>query len=241
MAVVPAIRSLVTSIDPNLPVSNVRTLEEVVTASVATRRVTMLLLVTFAGVALILALAGVYGVLAYSVARRTSEIGVRIALGAQHRRVLRLVLAQGMRPVIVGVAVGLAATFWLSRLMASLLFEIEPHDPADLRDRRRRPDRGGDAGLLPPRAPGPQDRSGDRAENRVERNTELKQDRSQQEVRRSGDKTSRRTRAARSARSGELVMQQSDRACLHPHSLTYNAGRAIFGRRSSAAASLLIS
>ena len=135
MSVVPAIRSLVTSIDPNLPVSNVRTFDEVVTASVATRRVTMLLLVTFAGVALILALAGVYGVLAYSVARRTSEIGVRIALGADHRGVLRLVLAQGMRPVIVGVAVGLAATFWLSRLMSSLLFEIEPHDPADVRDR----------------------------------------------------------------------------------------------------------
>ena len=129
MAAVPAIRSLVTSIDPNLPVSNIRTLEDVVTASVATRRVTMLLLVTFAVVALILALAGVYGVLAYSVARRTSEIGVRIALGAQHGRVLRLVLAQGMRPVIAGVAAGLAATFWLSRLMSSLLFEIEPHDP----------------------------------------------------------------------------------------------------------------
>jgi putative ABC transport system permease protein len=130
MAAVPAIRSLVTSIDPNLPVSNVRTLEDVVDASVATRRVTMLLLVTFAGVALVLALAGVYGVLAYSVARRTSEIGVRIALGAHHGRVLRLVLAQGMRPVFVGVGVGLAATFWLSRLMASLLFEIQPHDPA---------------------------------------------------------------------------------------------------------------
>jgi putative ABC transport system permease protein len=129
MAAVPAIRSLVTGIDPNLPVSSIRTLEEVVTSSVATRRVTMLLLVTFAGVALILALAGVYGVLAYSVARRTSEIGVRLALGAQHDRVLRLVLAQGMRPVFAGLAIGLAATFWLSRLMASLLFGVEPRDP----------------------------------------------------------------------------------------------------------------
>jgi putative ABC transport system permease protein len=129
MAAVPAIRSLVTSIDPNLPVSNVRTLEDVVDASVATRRVTMLLLVTFAGVALVLALAGVYGVLAYTISRRTSEIGVRIALGAQHGRVLRLVVAQGMRPVLAGVAVGLAATLWLSRLMSSLLFEIQPYDP----------------------------------------------------------------------------------------------------------------
>ena len=129
-ATVPAIRSLVTSIDRNLPVSNVRTFDEVVTSSVATRRITMLLLATFASVAVILAMAGVYGVLAYSVARRTSEIGVRMALGAQPGRVLRLVLAQGMRPVLAGVVVGLAATFWLSRLMASLLFEIEPHDPA---------------------------------------------------------------------------------------------------------------
>ena len=154
MSMVPAIRSLVTNIDRNLPVSDVRTFDDVVTTSVATRRVTMLLLVTFAGVALILALAGVYGVLAYSVARRTSEIGVRIALGADHRGVLRLVLAQGMRPVFVGVAIGLAATFWLSRLMASLLFEIEPHDPATYATVAGAPDRGGDPGLLPPRAPG---------------------------------------------------------------------------------------
>jgi putative ABC transport system permease protein len=72
----------------------------------------------------------VYGVLAYSVARRTSEIGVRVALGAPHRRVLRLVVAQGMRPVIAGLVIGLASAFWLSRWMASLLFQIEAHDPA---------------------------------------------------------------------------------------------------------------
>jgi putative ABC transport system permease protein len=125
----PVLRSVVAEIDPTLPVSGFRTLEEIVTRSVATRRVTMLLLVTFAGVALMLALAGVYGVLAYSVARRTSEIGVRLALGAQHRGVLRLVVTQGMRPVGVGIVIGLAATFWLSRWMSSLLFEIQPHDP----------------------------------------------------------------------------------------------------------------
>jgi ABC-type antimicrobial peptide transport system permease subunit len=91
---------------------------------------TMLLVALFAGLALVLALAGVYGVLAYSIARRTSEIGVRIALGAEHRRVVRMVVVQGMRPVVCGVAVGLAATFWLSQLMASLLFGVEPRDPA---------------------------------------------------------------------------------------------------------------
>ena len=127
--VIPAIRTVVAGVDANLPISNFRTLEEVVTASVATRRMTVLLLVIFAALALVLALAGVYGVLAYSVARRTAEIGVRLALGAEHRGVLRLVVAQGLRPVIAGAVLGLAATFWLSRLMANLLFEIKPNDP----------------------------------------------------------------------------------------------------------------
>jgi predicted permease len=124
----PVLRGIVGSIDQTLPVSGFRTLEEIVTQSVATRRVTMMLLAVFAGVALVLALAGVYGVLAYSVARRTSEIGVRVALGAPHRRVLRLVVAQGMRPVLAGLLIGLASAFWMSRWMASLLFQIEAHD-----------------------------------------------------------------------------------------------------------------
>lgn len=128
--VIPALRTVVNSVDPNLPVSNIRTLDEVVTASVATRRLTMWLLATFAALALVLALAGVYGVLAYSVARRTSEIGVRLALGAEHRVVLRSVVAAGMRPVVMGAAIGLGAAIWLSRLMSSLLFEVQPHDPA---------------------------------------------------------------------------------------------------------------
>lgn len=129
-SVAPSIRAVVSRVDGNLPVSNIRALEEIVTASVATRRLTMLLLVTFAVVALILALAGVYGVLAYTVARRSSEIGLRIALGADHQGVLRLVVAQGMRPVLVGAAIGLAGAFWTSRLMASLLYQIAPYDPA---------------------------------------------------------------------------------------------------------------
>jgi predicted permease len=126
---VAAIRRTVQAIDATLPISNVRTLEEIVTGSVATRRFTMWLIALFAGVALVLAIAGVYGVLAYTVARRTAEIGVRMALGAAPARVLRGVFNRGMRPVMVGLAIGLAGAFWLSRLMASLLFEVEPRDP----------------------------------------------------------------------------------------------------------------
>jgi putative ABC transport system permease protein len=127
--IVPALRTVVAAVDPNLPVSNIRTLDEIVTASLGTRRMTMWLLTSFSGLALILALAGVYGVLAYTIARRTSEIGLRLALGAEHRNVLRSVVAHGMRPVVVGAAIGLAVAAWLSRLMSNMLFEVRPHDP----------------------------------------------------------------------------------------------------------------
>ena len=126
---VPALRAAVAGIDRRLPISNVRSFDDVVAASVATRRFTMLLLAGFAALALVLALAGVYGVLAYSIARRTGEIGIRLALGAAHGSVLRLVVAQGLRPVFIGLAVGLAASAWLSRLMTSLLFGITASDP----------------------------------------------------------------------------------------------------------------
>jgi predicted permease len=129
-AVIPAFRAAVGSVDRNLPISGIRTLDDIVTASVATRRMTMLLIVSFAILALVLALAGVYGVLAYSVARRTPEIGVRLALGAEPRGVIRMIVAQGMRPVIAGVLIGLAATFWVTRLMANLLFGVQPYDLA---------------------------------------------------------------------------------------------------------------
>jgi putative ABC transport system permease protein len=127
-AIVPALRGAVSSIDASLPVSGIRTLEEIVTSSVATRRFTMLLLAVFAGLALALALAGVYGVLAFTVARRTAEIGVRLALGAQRGQVLRRMFAYGLRPVVIGMAIGLAATLWLSQFMASLLFGIQQVD-----------------------------------------------------------------------------------------------------------------
>jgi predicted permease len=126
---IPAMRGAITGVDSGLPISNIRTLTDLVDESVGARRFTMMLLVAFAGLALILALAGVYGVLAYSVARRTAEIGVRLALGAGPRRVLRLVLAQGMRPVVVGLVIGLASAWWLSRVMTTLLFQITARDP----------------------------------------------------------------------------------------------------------------
>jgi putative ABC transport system permease protein len=127
--VVPALRALVAGIDRNLPISNVRSLDEIVTRSVATRRFTVFLLAMFAGLAVVLALAGVYGVLAYSVTKRAGEIGVRLALGAAHPQVLRLVLAQGLRPVAIGLAIGLVAAVVVSRLMASLLFGVTGTDP----------------------------------------------------------------------------------------------------------------
>jgi putative ABC transport system permease protein len=126
--VVPELRAAIASVDRNLPLSNVRSLDELVTRSVATRRFTMFLLAAFAALAVVLALAGVYGVLAYSVARRTGEIGVRLALGAAHSQVLRLVVTQGLRPVFVGVALGLGVAALISRLMASLLFGVTGTD-----------------------------------------------------------------------------------------------------------------
>ena len=127
--VVPALRTVIREVERSMPISNIRTFDEEVTRSVATRRFTVALLAGFAGLALLLALAGVYGVLAYVITRRTPEIGIRVALGARHHRVLRLVVAQGMRPVIAGVLAGLLASWWLSQLMAGLLFGITPRDP----------------------------------------------------------------------------------------------------------------
>jgi predicted permease len=130
LAIAPDLRTTIASVDRHLPVSDVHQFDDAVSTSVATRRFTMLLLAAFAAMALVLALAGVGGVLAYAVAKRTREIGLRLALGAEPRGLVRFVLARGMQPVIVGWLIGLAAAFWLSRLMASLLFGITPSDPA---------------------------------------------------------------------------------------------------------------
>jgi putative ABC transport system permease protein len=127
-SLVPRVRSILSEIDPNLPLTNIQSMEEMLGANVASRRFMMLLLVGFAGIALLLALAGIYGVLSYTVARRRSEIGMRIALGASRASVLRLIVGQGMRPVVVGVVLGVAGALALTRLMISLLFEVTPAD-----------------------------------------------------------------------------------------------------------------
>jgi putative ABC transport system permease protein len=128
-AIVPSLRAMMAGLDRGVPISDVRTLDDLVTESVASRRFTLLLLTAFAGLAFVLALGGIHGVLSYNVARRTSEIGVRMALGASTASVLRLIVRQGMRPVIIGLAVGLATAAALSRLMTALLFGVTPTDP----------------------------------------------------------------------------------------------------------------
>ena len=129
MALAGAIRSQVRSLDPNIPVANIRPMTEVVAASLATPRLTGFLMGTFAAIALPLAAVGIYGVLSYLVARRTHEIGIRLAVGADRSQVLALVLKQGLTLAGTGIVTGLIAAFLLTRLMQSLLYQVRPSDP----------------------------------------------------------------------------------------------------------------
>jgi putative ABC transport system permease protein len=128
-AVKPALLAAVREIDPLLPVSRMRSIEDLVSRSVATRRFTMLLIAAFATLAFVLALAGVAGVLLYTMARRTAEMGLRLALGAEPRALMRRALMQGLRPVAIGLVAGVGIAFWLSRLTTSLLYGVTPMDP----------------------------------------------------------------------------------------------------------------
>jgi putative ABC transport system permease protein len=129
MSVAGAARNVVRQMDPALPVANVRSMNEVVNAALATPRLTGMLLGTFAAIALALAAVGIYGVLAYLVAQRTQEIGIRLAIGADRSEVLRMILRQGLTLALAGVVAGVAAAFLLTRLMQSLLYEVQPADP----------------------------------------------------------------------------------------------------------------
>ena len=124
-----AARAQVAALDPNLP-ATVRTMDDVRSASVGQPRLYALLVGGFAAVALGLAVVGIFGVVSHMVVQRTREIGVRVALGAEQREIQRLVITQGMRPVIVGVALGILGAWVLTSSMAKLLFEVQPNDPA---------------------------------------------------------------------------------------------------------------
>ena len=129
MSLVSGVRSAVSGIDPTLPLADVRTMSDVVDATLAQPRAISVLLTAFALMALALAGIGVYGVMAYAVSQRTQEFGVRMALGATAQSVFRLVLGKALKLVSAGVVVGLFAAAGLTRLLTTMLFETEPLDP----------------------------------------------------------------------------------------------------------------
>ncbi len=128
LSLVGPVRQAVLSIDPNQPISNVSTLEKVVDDSIAQRRLNMLLMGLFGGLAMLLSAVGIYGLLSHAVTQRTQELGIRMALGAQVGDVLKLVLRQGMMLALAGEAIGLIGAFALTRLIRGLLFGVTPND-----------------------------------------------------------------------------------------------------------------
>jgi putative ABC transport system permease protein len=128
-AISAALRGVIRSVDKNEPISSVSTMEQLISQSVAGPRFRTLLLGIFAGLAFLLAVVGIYGIISYSVSQRTHEFGVRMALGAERHDVVRLVVGQGMRQTLIGVAVGLLAALGLTRLLASFLYSVRPTDP----------------------------------------------------------------------------------------------------------------
>ena len=131
-ALAAAVRAEIWKLDPNLPISAMRTMQEIVSSAVAQRRFQTMLTSLFAVVALLLGAVGVYGVVSYSVARRTRDIGLRIALGAVRTDVMRWVFASGMRPVFIGLGLGLVGAIAAASALRSLLFEVAPADPLAL-------------------------------------------------------------------------------------------------------------
>jgi putative ABC transport system permease protein len=128
----PAVRDVVRKLNRDLPLSLMKTMDELVVGSLDTRRFPTILLSLFGAMALVIAAVGVYGVISYSVAQRTHEIGIRVALGASRGRILRMVLTQGLRLAVFGVVLGLIASYWLSGLLRDFLYGVTPSDPATL-------------------------------------------------------------------------------------------------------------
>src|SRR6058998_3696280 len=129
-AVTRLVQSALTKVNPGLAIAVPQTMDAVVARAIGQARLMMWVLGIFAGVALLLASIGIYGAIAYTVEQRTGEIGVRMALGAQTRDVLRLVVNQGMRPVLIGLVIGILSAFGLGRLIASQLYDVSAHNPA---------------------------------------------------------------------------------------------------------------
>ena len=129
-SLIPAVRAAVRTADPSIPLYNIATLDELVSRQTAQSRFTMWLMGVFAACALLLAMVGIYGVMSYLVTQRTREIGIRLALGASSRDILRLVVGNGTKLIGAGIVIGVAASFALQRLVATLLFGVTAWDPA---------------------------------------------------------------------------------------------------------------
>ena len=123
-------RRAVSQVDPNLPLTDVRTFEDLVKGSVAQPRLTSSLLGSFALIALLLSMVGVYGVVSYSVARRSREIGIRLALGADMAQVVRMMVREGAKPAIIGLGLGLLGALGLTSFLSDMLYQVSPTDPA---------------------------------------------------------------------------------------------------------------
>ncbi|MBI2928598.1 MAG: FtsX-like permease family protein, partial [Verrucomicrobia bacterium] len=124
-----AVRGVVAEVEPNQSLHNVMTMEQRLANTTTSRRLNTVLLGSFAGVALLLAVVGIYGVMSYAVTQRRREIGVRMALGAQKSDVLSLIIHGGLRLTLLGVAIGLAGAFALTRYLSSLLYSVKATDP----------------------------------------------------------------------------------------------------------------
>jgi putative ABC transport system permease protein len=129
LGIINAVRREIRNLDPNQTVANSNTLENLISDSITTQRFNLVLLSIFAGIGLLLTLVGIYGVISYHVTDNTREIGIRLALGAQRRDILRLVVGRGLMLALAGIAIGMAGAFGLTRLMVGLLFGVEPTDP----------------------------------------------------------------------------------------------------------------